>query len=279
MILFTLFSSTAYCWIIDANFEGGTAGQIANGSTGISESFRQTVYTTEQVHEGNMAAKATITAQTDGFGDFGGNWNLKNGMQLGEGDQIWYRVWLYVPQDFDFTCYCTEGPKFMRIHTAAPNGNNEGYWNLHLLTTGITIATSVTQDFYDNHPYPWYDIRKINGKVDKGSWHAYEQYIRFSATPGQGIYRAWYDGKLIFEDTITQTLRSSNSIVDKVQLFTYWRGTPQEQPKKTQSLYVDSIIITNEQPDSKDANGNPYIGVGDATFTAPPNYPSSIKLN
>ncbi len=278
LILFLIgFSVPSYAWVIDANFEGGKIGSIANGPTGISTCFDQTVFTNEKVHSGKMAAKATINAATDGFGKFGGNWILSGNQRLYEGDEIWYRTWVYVPSNFSFSCGgCTEGPKFMRIHTASSNGDNQGYWNLHLLESGITLATSVTQDFYKNHPYPWTDTRKINGSIAKGSWHAYEQYIKFSATPGKGIYRAWYDGKLIFEDKITKTLKSSTSYVNKIQLFTYWRGTTKEQPKYTQSLYVDDIMITNERPDTRDAKGNPYLGVGNATFTSPPKPPAPL---
>ncbi|MDB4575610.1 polysaccharide lyase [bacterium] len=282
-IVLTLFflhlSTPSHAWVIDANFDSGTAGSIANGPSGITEAFALTKYSNEIVRSGSLSAKATIRAKSAGFGDFGGNWLLSSDQKLGEGDEIWYRTWLYVPHDFSFDCGgCTEGPKFMRIHTKSATGENEGYWNLHLLTNGITLASSVTDDFYTNHPYPRDDIRGINGSVNKGEWHAYEQYVKFSSTSGKGIYRAWYDGKLIFEDTVTKTLKSSTSVVDKIQLFTYWRGVADEQPDQDQSVYVDEVMITNEQPDNKDAKGNSFLGVGNATFTAAPKPPQLLSL-
>ncbi len=275
LTLFFLYISTpSHAWVIDADFDRGTAGSIAGGPSGITEPFKQTKYSNDIVHSGALSAKATINAKSGGFGDFGGNWLLSSSQQLHEGDEIWYRTWLYVPHDFSFDCGgCTEGPKFMRIHTQSAAGDNEGYWNLHLLTNGITIASSVTEKFYDNHPYPRSDIRGINGSVDKGEWHAYEQYVKFSSTAGKGVYRVWYDGRLIFEDKVTKTLKSSKSVVDKIQLFTYWRGVANEQPDRTQSLYVDEVMITNEQPDTKDSKGNWFLGVGNATFTSAPKPP------
>ena len=96
-----------------------------------------------------------------------------------------------------------------------------------------------------------------------GVWHAYEQYVKFSATAGKGIFRFWQDGKLIFEDKITPTLASSSQS-DFIYLFTYWNNNA----PATQSLYIDDAIVTNERPNNTDAAGNPFIGVGNATFTA-----------
>jgi hypothetical protein len=44
--------------------------------------------------------------------------------------------------------------------------------------------------------------------------------------------------------------------------------------QKDQSAFIDDVIITSERPNNTDANGNPYIGVGDMAVVAPPLAPS-----
>ncbi len=98
--------------------------------------------------------------------------------------------------------------------------------------------------------------------VTKGTWHAFEQYIKFHSVPGQAVYRAWYDGDPIFEDRLTATMKSPADKSDFVYLFTTWNnGAP-----ATQSNYVDDIVVTNVTPSTKDSNGNPFVGLGKVTF-------------
>ena len=49
---------------------------------------------------------------------------------LGEGDELWVRVYVYYPSGFTFRCGCTQGMKFLRIHTRSSSGNNEGYHSI-----------------------------------------------------------------------------------------------------------------------------------------------------
>jgi hypothetical protein len=110
--------------------------------------------------------------------------------------------------------------------------------------------------FYANHPWPWSDIRGIGAQTTTGTWHSYEQYVKFSNTPGKGIFRFWQDGNLIFEDKVTPTLGVSAQ-ADFIYLFTYWNG----DAPKSQSAYVDDIVITSATPNNHDAAGNPFIGL------------------
>ena len=53
--------------------------------------------------------------------------------ELKEGDQVWFRVNVYYPTGWDFDCSgCTEGMKFMRIHTRSSSGANEGYVHTYI---------------------------------------------------------------------------------------------------------------------------------------------------
>ena len=255
LILMSLIASTqSHAWTINANFETGTVGQRANGDDAFrNQAFSSTIYSNTYVHSGSKSAKSSITKGTDGWGEWGGLINYPSG--VGQGGQIWYRVWAYYPSGFDFTCSCTEGIKFMRI------GSNAGSWDYYLATNGVDIATGVTSKFYENHPYPFTDIRGLGGPISLGSWHAFELYVKLSPTAGQGIIRAWRDGKLIFEDKETPTMANASDIFKESLVWTYWNG----KAPKSQSAYVDDIIITNETPNNLDAFGNHFIGTGSSS--------------
>lgn len=262
------FSSTAFAWVIHADFEDGNTGAKADGEDGFSGgAFKTTTYSTEKARSGKQSAKTTITQGTTGFSEFGGQWIFPS--KLREGEEMWYRAWVYFPSGFDFSCSgCSEGIKFMRVATKSSSGEHQGYQNYFVSSNAMIIATSVnSKDFYGR--WPVNEIRGIGDQISTGTWHAYEQYIKFSGVPGKGIMRTWQDGKLIFEDTETATLRSTSSTADFAWIFSYWNNNA----PKTQSAFIDDIVITNERPDNLDSKGNPYIGVGDTKFTSPPNPP------
>ena len=74
------------------------------------------------------------------------------------------------------------------------------------------------------------------------------------------------------EITHLKTLNTSDAFADLFYLFSYWNGgAPQ-----TQTMYVDDIIVTSQTPTTKDAQGNPYIGMGE---TIPPEQPGSEPSN
>ena len=266
---FFIISSPASAWVIDADFERGVIGEKADGDDGLTGAFKYTIYTNKVVRSGKQAAEVGIDAGSMGFGTWGGSFKYPS--NLGNGDELWFRVWAYFPKDFSFYCGgCTQGVKFMRIHTAASDFSNEGYHSI-LLKDNIIVDSEVTgKIFHSNN-----GSKKSAGQnITTGAWHAYEMYIKFASTPGQGIYRVWQDGNLVFEDTITQTLKSSSSISDLIYLFSYWNnGAP-----KTQQAYVDEIVVTSTRPSDIDSHGNHFIGLSginvDATSNqAPPNPP------
>ncbi len=259
----------SHAWVVERDFENPNIGELANGDDGFDFAHSKTVYSNEKAISGSRSAISTIRKGHAGFGDWGGELNFPS--KLKEGQEFWYRVWVYYPAGFDLTCNCSEGIKFMRTRTFAADGQTfEGSQDYYLSRGGPIMATGVnSKEFYENHPWPHEDIRKIGERITNGSWHAYEHYMKFSATPGKGILRAWQDGKLIFEDKVTATLKTSKSVAGQATLWTYWNN----KAPQTQSAYVDHIIITNERPSQKDAKGNSYIGTGNVTFAGPPTAP------
>jgi len=257
----------ANAWVINSDFESGIIGKKADGPSGFSGARGLTVYSNERSHSGKQSAKATITEGDVGWLQWGGTFDYPD---LHEGDEIWFQAYIYWPTDWVWT----DGPKSLRIHIADSGGANRGYYDIFLKPWEIHIGSEVGNPEFSTNVYPRNHIAgKRDGDV--GRWVPLEMYVKFSAKPGQGIYRVWKDGKLIFEDKLTRTLISSTDKSDFIYLFTIWNnGAP-----ATQSNYIDDITITNEKPSNTDAHGNAYIGTGDVTFKtiAKPNPPSSIK--
>jgi len=244
----------ASAWTVQADFEDGSPGAKADGADGFTEAFSRTIYSAHVAHGGAQSAELGITAMAEGFGEWGGSFFPPD--VLREGDELWFRVYLYFPVGFDFSCTQCAGVKTLRIHTAATaNGNNEGYLDV-LIDNGLNIGSEVTEDHYTNNP----DWKGRGAKVPTGTWMALEQYVKLSSTPGQGIYRVWQDGTLVFEDTITETLRSATSVSDFLYVFSYWNGGA----PATQLAYIDDVVLTNEVPAKVDAMGHPFIGVEDS---------------
>ncbi len=257
LILTTLFSFPALtnAWTINSDFELGTIGERAIGKHAMSGAFKYTVFTNEYQNTGSTkAAKVSIDAATDGWGDWGGSYKFPT--KLTEGDQIWFRAYVYFPVGFDYSA-SGEGLKIMRIHTVSPGGANEGYFDILISNVGggISIGSEVSAPaFYNNNPRPTWENQ--GSKTAKGVWQALEMYVKSSSIPGNGIFRVWQNGKLIFEDTKTSTLRTATSASDLIYFFTYWNGNA----PKTQSAYIDDVIITTETPNKIDSHGNRFIG-------------------
>ncbi len=239
-------------WTVKSNFEDGILGEKANGADGFTGAFSKTIYSNAQVHSGSQSAEVGIDAGVTGFGQWGGSFNFPSALY--EGDEIWFRTYLYFPHGFPFS---TDSGflKTMRIHTVSSNGDNEGYHDILIRDSGdhIVVGSEITGDWYANNP----DWKLNGGPTTTGQWHALEHYVKFSSVSGEGITRVWQNGVLIKEDTITKTLGSSTSQSDFIYLFTYWNGGA----PATVKAYVDDVIITSETPSNVDAAGNPFIGL------------------
>jgi len=253
-----LFSSPAFAWVVSAGFEGGTVGTRAESPNpdAFDEAAEDSKYVDSPVLTGNQAGSVSINQGEEGFGDWGGILNFPT--DLGEGDELWFRVNVYYPQGWEFRSV-GEGLKFMRVATGA----NEGFHTVLIKgdTTGglVYVNSEVNGDdiFDDNGPYPWPALRNLGTDVVRDQWTTYEMYLKFSSVRGEGIYRVWQDENLLFEGLETATLKTANSTSSAAYLYTNWNdGAP-----RTQRSYVDDILITNETPGKVDAFGNPMIGM------------------
>lgn len=256
LALIVTYSSYANAWTINSDFESGTVGTKAIGTSGLSGAFKYTVYANDKSNysTGAQSAKVSIDANTDGWSDWGGSYSFPS--NLGEGDEIWFRTYIYFPTDFDYSA-TGQGLKTLRIHTRSAGGSNEGYHDVLISNAGggLSISTEIKGGFFANNPRSkWENQGK---KTPKGVWHAIEMYVKFSSVAGGGIYRVWQDGELIFEDKVTKTLESSTSVSDGIYIFTYWNGLA----PKTQSAHLDDIVVTTDPPGKLDKAGNRFIGL------------------
>jgi len=262
-------SSPAFAWVISAGFEGGVLGTRAQSPNpdAFLDNAGDSTYVDSPVLTGSQAGSVSINQGETGFGLWGGSFGFPS--DLGEGDELWFRVNVYYPEGWDFGCGgCTEGMKFMRVATKEADtatgspGNNEGAQTILLqggATGGLLNANTEVNTsafFTNNGPWPYVAARGLGDPIPRDQWQTYEMYFKFSSVENEGIYRVWQDENLIFEDLQTATLRSATSVADLVHLYTYWNnGAPQ-----TQTSYVDDILITNEMPSNTDGFGNPMIG-------------------
>ncbi len=258
------FSLPCFAWKIHADFESGAVGTKAEGEDAFSSVAGDSKYVLSPKYSGNQAASVTIEEGQTGYGKWGGGITFP--ADLGEGDEIWFQVHVFYPHGWDFSCGgCTEGMKFMRINTKSSSGSNEGYHTILIkgdATTGlISVNTEVVSDGFSYS-------RGLGTNITRNQWHTFEMYIKFSSDPSLGKYRVWQNGTLINEQTVA-TLRTSQSTSGLVYIYTYWNnGAP-----KTQTSYIDDIIITNTTPELKDANGYPFIGV------IAPKHPPQVQIN
>ena len=253
VIVYSLpFPSQVFAWTLNIDFEDGLVGDLAQGKGALSEAFSHTKYTNAVRNTGNLAAELMIDKGSEGWGSWGGE--IKFPIALHQGDEIWFRTYIYFPSDFDFSATGI-GLKMMRIHTSKDK-TNEGYVDVLVArSNGLTISGEIDPLFFENNGVQtWKGIADV---VPRGTWQAYEQYVKFSSVPGDGIYRVWQNGKLVFEDAVTRTLRSPTSKSDWIYIFGYWNGNA----PKTQKAYMDSTVVTSEHPGNTDAHGNPFIGL------------------
>lgn len=273
LLLPILFTSPAYAWVVSADFEDGVVGTTALSNTdGFHDAAGDSQYASSPALSGSNSASVNATGGQTGFGDLGG---IIRYPAISEGDELWFRVNVYYPAGWSFSCGgCTEGMKFMRLNTrTSANGSSQGYHDALINDRGagglIWLGSEV-----DGAGFPYDTARRIGTPAQFDQWIAYEMYVKYSADPAQGVRRFWKDGVLISEITNIRTLRSASDISNAAYLYTYWNnGAP-----KTQTSYIDDIIITNVIPSRQDAAGNPYVGVGASIYIAPPNAPVQINV-
>ncbi|MCG3169178.1 MAG: hypothetical protein CALGDGBN_00691 [Pseudomonadales bacterium] len=266
-------ATTAFAWRLDLNFNGGAPGEVAQGEVGggaFTTAAGKSYYTTDVSYEGGVAVELNINEGCKCWGTWGGV--ITHPAYLKKGDELWFRVRTYMPLGFNWDSYGEGGHlKFIRFHTRAPGGVNEGYDDWYI--NPKAISADISHKFIFEGEQKWATAADKSMFPVLGQWETYEMYVRFDDVSvdmgGAGRVRMWKNGVLLRDITSRKTLLTPDSLSDRTHLFTYWNGgAPQ-----TQKMYVDDIVLTSDRPSSVDAHGNPYVGVGpvrdDADNSAP----------
>lgn len=267
---------SASAWTNQIDCEGGTLlGKVLEGATNaFSSTFSKTVYVNTPLLGGKQACRMGIAQGSDGWGEFGATYSFPS--KLTRGMEIWTRVNMYVPTGFDVRT-TTGMLKFIRIHTASSSGGNDGYHDLLISHPGASFWETGRGDWSASYIYSYEGFPKLIGvgtsgvhDVARGKWESYEIYIKLDSVAknagGTGLVRIWKNNTLMLTRSDSPTLVGSGSYADGFYLFTYWNGNA----PVTQSLYVDSMVVTSDTPTGRDAAGNPFIGGAIGPAPMPP---------
>ena len=217
-------------------------------------------YQNAQVHTGKLSTAFTIQSGSEGFGTWGG---IVDHAPLVRYNEIWVRVCTFFPTGFNYNA--NPWLKFLRIRTATSAGSNLGYDDWYIKNEGSNPPFG----FIYEGEQSWHWFGTTGDAIVRNTWETYEMYIKFDTSPvskgGQARARCWKNGTLIGDINDRITLKSSDAVVNATYLFTYWNGSG----PKTQTMYVDDIVVTNETPAGRDVAGNPMVGpVLPTTITA-----------
>jgi len=258
-IVFT--SGDAFAWTRSSNFDSGSAGQNAIGTSGFDYAGRATTYSTDFSVSGTKSAKMLWTQGSEGFAEDHGEYSIQT---VPNGGNIWIRGYFYFPSGFDFTA--SPVSKFIRLKLSTG-----GYVSL-LFNANVPSTPNVGKLIVGNDSvaYNWQqDIQ--NSAISTGSWHCVEMHLRLSTTAP--ILRAWLDGNLVYNDTSNvQVLSGTNA--NLIYIMTNWNGGV----PKTQSEYMDDIVITTDTPSQVDSKGNSMIGPISGSPSAAPSSPTGLRV-
>jgi len=257
-----LISLSANSWTINGSYDSQQVGDRCKNwsSTG-------SVVTDIKSYSGDKSCLQHIDEGKTGFGQWGGIINHPSALK--KGDEIWVRIRTFMPSGFNYDS--TSGGsrlKFLRVHVRDASSDNLGYndWYINPKGGGTPFR------FIYEEEQVWSNVGTSDDAIKLGQWETYEYYIKFdnvSVDNGrQARVRFWKNGELLNDITDRMTLKNSSAYSDRTHVFTYWNGGS----PATQDMYVDDLVITSDTPGKRDANGNPYIGVG--SRIADPNPPS-----
>jgi hypothetical protein len=268
-------SLTAHSFTLEITGKEAISGEQASspscerfGEAAFTGAAGNTLFTDTNHFSHGTGLQLTIEEGMQGFGSLGGIIDFSTCKDMGsrilrKGDEIWIRARFNFPVGFEFNQIGRN--KFMRLRTFRDiDGRkvHEGYNDLYIDGQDEEHLRSPARfHFIFEGEQRWASIGTTEDFFDFGNWTTIEYYLKFDDVPasegGQARVMVWLDGHLIGETDERKTLRYSESYVEALYFFTWWGN---DGSHKTQSFYVDDLVITSETPAERDAFGNPYIG-------------------
>jgi hypothetical protein len=257
-LLFAVQTGQASAWQVSADFESGSLGSLAQGSSGFDESNSMTTFSSERAHSGRQSAKMSWPYNARGSVAGGGFYFPS---YVGAGGEIWSRGYYYFASPWTWSAATSEecgcAIKTNRIHIRSASGTHVGYDGIISNSYGSPYVNCETcgtgLNVYQN----------VGGSInlEPDRWYAVEVYVK--AHPTDGVVRMWIDGQLKVEQRGLQTLSSGSDAMDYTWFMGYWNGGCGQ----SQVMYMDDLVVTTEPPSVRDASGNPMIGTGGAPAT------------
>jgi hypothetical protein len=202
--------------------------------------------------DGKRVLETSIGKGETGWGHWG--YGLESLPKLRAGDELWYRVAMFFPEEFDFWTDHGSLKTFRFCRQTISDKKNRGCVDMQIQASGSWRIGSE----YDNWGKSWLQVK--GGKVVKGEWGLFEVYMKMG---DPGIMRMWKDGVLFAEYNQFETLQEGAQFLRVLQ-FTYWNGSA----PKTQGMLMDHITVfiqgqgyAGKQYLSTDVAGNRYIGM------------------
>jgi hypothetical protein len=92
-------------------------------------------------------------------------------------------------------------------------------------------------------PYVW--NQSYGGFLENNRWYSVEQYLKLN-TPGEkdGIFRAWVDGRLVFEKSDIRFRNISKLKIEQIWMNVYHGGT--RPSPYDQHMFIDNVVIANK---------------------------------
>lgn len=205
-------------WTLRYDFNDGSLGEKVAGL----DAGGRTTYTDEQVFEGEQAASLRALRGKENFGGWGGRMMFPE--ELGQGDEIWWRVRTYWPEGMDYSA--SPRLKFLRIHTKGPDGSNHGYNDLYINTPG----SSTPFNFIYEGEAKWSSVGEEADAIAHDTWETYELYLKLDDRSvddgGEARIRIWKGDELLADITDRKTLKTADDTAEAALLFTYWNSSP-----------------------------------------------------
>lgn len=273
---------SAQGFTISISGDDGVVGQqvrSADCQQSNEESFTSdsggTFYTDLESYSGGKSLELNIQQGSTGFGSLGGIIDFNkcthvSGQKLVKGDEIWIRLRIKFPNNFEFNLNGRN--KFLRLRTFHDEGASavsEGYNDLYINSPpGVSGGggNGPFQYIFEGFVGPaWHNMGDYSAGDEfpaLGEWHTIEFYLRLDdqkgTEGGDSMVRTWLNGELLGETNNRNTLVTPESYIKSLYLFTYWDN---DGAHITQKFWIDDLIITSIEPLATDSNGNPFIGV------------------
>ena len=223
---------------------------------------------TIETYQGQKVVRSWIGSGRDGYGEWGYTWKHPDLVKCREGDEVWFRLRTFFPNDFEFD----SAPGFLKGFRVGRrkigNDDNRGYVDGYINNSDQEWRVTCEMD-----PKPpgqttgWTHFP--GGGVETGVWQTFEFYVYLSRPNGK--IRMWRDGELFGE--VTRSTISPDGHVDRVLWTTYYNGG---SPKTQGMLFDDhAVAIKNNVRDDKrwlatDNDGNRFIGLAGISDSGEP---------